>query len=84
MTNLYSIASLLLLTGRLVFGGWLFAILIMALFIQAGTFSGTLKTYLGPITIIALAGTLIESLPLRDIDNLTVTAIAAALGHTLF
>jgi dolichol kinase len=41
-------------------------------------------SYLLPVTIIALVGTLVESLPIRDVDNITVTLVAALLGHLLF
>jgi phytol kinase len=65
-------------------GGWLFSLIIMAIFIRAGQFSGSLASYLPALTIIALAGTLVESLPLRDVDNLTVTACAVIFGYWLF
>jgi dolichol kinase len=35
------------------------------------------------ITIIAFIGTLIESLPFQDIDNITVTVAAVLTGHLL-
>lgn len=64
-------------------GGWFFSLIIVALYLAAGIFTGTLSIYLVPITAIALVGTLIESLPLRDIDNLTITLGALAAGHLL-
>jgi len=65
-------------------GGWLSAAGILWLFVAAGAFPGSISDYLLPITLIALAGTAVESLPVRDIDNITVTATAALLGHLLF
>ncbi|MBW8010537.1 MAG: phosphatidate cytidylyltransferase [Chloroflexi bacterium] len=65
-------------------GGWVFAVTILAIFIANGNFPVSLSDYLMPVTIIAFAGTLVESLPFRDVDNLTVTAVAAALGLKLF
>ncbi|MFC1936876.1 diacylglycerol/polyprenol kinase family protein [Chloroflexota bacterium] len=65
-------------------GGWLFAMVVIAIFVIAGVFPTPLTAYLVPVTLIALAGTAAESLPIKDIDNLSVTAIAAALGHILF
>lgn len=65
-------------------GGWGFAAAITAVFINTGTFSGAFSDYLTTITIIAIVGTLVESLPMRDIDNFTVTAAAIGLGHWLF
>ena len=66
------------------FGGWIFSLAILALYLAAGIFAGSLSNYLLPITVIALIGTLIESLPLRDIDNLTITLGALVTGHLLF
>jgi dolichol kinase len=37
-----------------------------------------------PITIIAVVATLVESLPLKDVDNITITLAAVALGYWLF
>jgi dolichol kinase len=37
----------------------------------------------GPVTVIALIGTLVESFPYKDIDNLTVPLCAILLGHVL-
>ena len=66
------------------FGGWVLALGVIAAFVAAGVFPGPLSIYLLPITLIAVAGTLMESLPLKDIDNITVTLTAVALGHLLF
>ena len=65
-------------------GGWALAAFILGMFVLAGIFLGPFAGYLIPITLIALAGTLVESLPLRDVDNITVTLAAVALGHLLF
>jgi phytol kinase len=65
-------------------GGWALAAFILGIFVLAGFFPGPYTGYLVPITLIALAGTLVESLPLRDVDNITVTLAAVALGHLLF
>jgi phytol kinase len=65
-------------------GGWLFALGIMAIYLAAGTFSGRLLDYLPGITIISIIGAIVESLPFKDIDNLTVPAVAVLLGYLLF
>jgi len=65
-------------------GGWALAAFILGMFVLAGIFVGPFTGYLVPITLIALAGTLVESLPLKDVDNITVTLAAVALGHLLF
>lgn len=66
--------------GMLV-GGWTFAFGIYTVFVFAGVFSGPIWNKLPAITLIALAGMMVETLPLMDIDNLTVTATAVILGH---
>ena len=35
-------------------------------------------------TVIALVGTLVESLPFKDVDNITVTLVAVLLGQLIF
>jgi phytol kinase len=65
-------------------GGWTLAVLILFIFVQAGVFPGPFSIYLLPITVIALVGMLVESLPFLDIDNITVTLAAVLLGHLLF
>jgi len=65
-------------------GGWVLAAFILGMFVLAGVFSGPFTGYLLPITVIALVGTLVESLPLKDVDNITVTLVAVLLGHLLF
>ena len=65
-------------------GGWALAAFILGMFVLAGIFPGPFTAYLIPITLIALAGTAVESLPLKDVDNITVTLAAVALGHWLF
>lgn len=65
-------------------GGWILSVVIMGIFIAAGVFQQSLASYLPGITIIALAGTLVESLPVTDLDNLTVPLVAVVLGYFLF
>jgi phytol kinase len=65
-------------------GGWLLAVLILEVFVAAGEFPGPLSAYLPAVTWIALAGALVESLPIPDIDNLTISVVAVALGLILF
>jgi len=65
-------------------GGWLFSCLVVGIFLWTGVFPGSLSDYLPGITLISLAGTLVESLPFADIDNLTVPLVAVILGQFLF
>lgn len=66
------------------FGGWILSIFVIWVFIAAGVFSSPINDYFLPITIIAVVGTFIESLPLKDIDNITITLAAVVLGYLLF
>jgi len=65
-------------------GGWLLSAFILAAYTGLGVSEGPFSAYLLPLTIIALVSTLVESLPFRDVDNITVTLTAAILGIFLF
>jgi phytol kinase len=69
--------------GMLV-GGWSFAAAVLAIYLSSGVFQGSFTTYLPAITLIALVGTVVETLPLPDVDNITVTLSALVLGLLLF
>ncbi len=65
-------------------GGWLMTIFVIAVYIVAGIFAAPLADYLLPVSIIALGGTLVESLPYKDIDNITLTVVSVIIGHLVF
>ena len=65
-------------------GGWIFAIGVLTIFVEAGTFYGPVEQYILPITWIAILGAIVESLPFKDVDNITVTVAAILMGHLLF
>ena len=65
-------------------GGWALAAFVLGMFVLAGVFHGPFTGYLLPITVIALVGTAVESLPFKDVDNITVTLAAVALGLLFF
>ena len=65
-------------------GGWLMSVVIIFVYIQAGIFPVPITSYLLPITAIALAGSLIESLHYKDIDNVTMTLASVLLGSLFF
>ena len=66
-------------------GGWAFALGFVALFNGMGVFQPVLDMGSATlsITLIALAATIVEALPLRDVDNITTTAVAVLLGIAL-
>ena len=49
-----------------------------------GIFTRPFASFVLPLTIITLVGTLVESLPYRDVDNITVTLAAVLAGLLLF
>ena len=65
-------------------GGWLLTLLIFAIYVGVGQFSEPLGRFILPITWIALGATLVESLPFKDVDNVTLPLVAVLLGHLVF
>ena len=65
-------------------GGWLLTLLIFAIYVWAGVFGGPLTRFLFPVTWIALGAMLVESLPFKEVDNITLTAASALIGHLVF
>jgi phytol kinase len=65
-------------------GGWLVTMLIFAIYIWFGAFSGPITRFLLPVTLIAIGATLVESLPFKDIDNITVVLVSVLIGHLVF
>jgi phytol kinase len=66
------------------FGGWILSALVLVVYIFAGVFPAPFSAYLLPITVIAVAGTIVESLPFKDIDNITVTLASVLVGWFVF
>ncbi|MFZ5881147.1 MAG: diacylglycerol/polyprenol kinase family protein [Chloroflexota bacterium] len=66
------------------FGGWGLTALILFIYVSLGIFSGPFSAFLLPITLVALAGTVIESLPQKDVDNITLTLTAVLVGWFVF
>ncbi len=65
-------------------GGWSLALLVLSVYVAAGVFAAPFAYSLLPVTLIALLAAAVESLPYKDIDNLTLTVAAALLGYFLF
>ena len=66
--------------------GFAFAFVFVAFFSSLGLFGARLAfaDIAWRTGLIALAATLVEALPIRDLDNLTITATALVLGILLF
>jgi phytol kinase len=65
-------------------GGWLMTLFVFAVFVWMGTFPGPLARFLVPMTWIAFGATLVESLPFKDVDNITLVLISVLIGHLAF
>ena len=65
-------------------GGWLMTIFVFAIYVWMDAFSGSLVRFLLPVAWIALAAMLVESLPFKDVDNITLTVVSALIGHFVF
>jgi phytol kinase len=71
-------------SAGMLLGGWTLAVGMVGYNVALGVFQEPFTTYIPAITIIALAATLVETLPLKDLDNITITLSAVVLGHLLF
>ena len=65
-------------------GGWLMSVVVLAAYVAVGVLPAPLNAYLLPVTWIALGAALIESLPFKDVDNITLTVVSALIGHLVF
>ncbi|MHB0965620.1 MAG: diacylglycerol/polyprenol kinase family protein [Bellilinea sp.] len=65
-------------------GGFVFSLLVLTVFIQFSVFDLRLGELLPRLLLISVVCAAVESLPVRDLDNLTVPAAAVALGLLLF
>lgn len=65
-------------------GGALLTALILFIYVNTGVFAAPFNIYLFPIMWIALGGMLTESLPFKDVDNITLTVVTALIGHLVF
>ncbi|HSJ88007.1 MAG TPA: phosphatidate cytidylyltransferase [Anaerolineales bacterium] len=71
-------------TASVFLGGWLLTLFVFAVYVWIGAFSGPVTRFLLPITWIALGAALVESLPFKDIDNVTLPVVSALIGHLVF
>lgn len=65
-------------------GGFVFAALILWVFVRQGFLEAPITDYLLPITMIAGVTTMVESLPFKDIDNISVPLVAVLVGLLVF
>jgi phytol kinase len=65
-------------------GGVLFSLFILGVYVALSIFPGPFSNYLLPILVIGLVSMAVESLPHKDVDNITMTLAAAITGWFLF
>jgi phytol kinase len=65
-------------------GGWVLTLFVFSIYVWFGAFSGPVTRFLAPVTWIALGATLIESLPFKDVDNITIIVACVLIGHLVF
>jgi phytol kinase len=65
-------------------GGWILSALMLFVYVTFGVFSAPFASYLLPLTVIAFIAMLVESLPYKDVDNITMTLAAALAGWLIF
>jgi len=65
-------------------GGFLLAALILWIYVSVGVFPGPFSGLLAPLAILSLTAAAVESLPFRDVDNLTVTVAVVLVGVLVF
>jgi phytol kinase len=65
-------------------GGFILAAFILWVYVAARVFPGPFSGYLVPLAILSLTAAAVESLPYRDVDNLTVPLAAVLVGLLFF
>ena len=65
-------------------GGWVLTMFIFAIYVWANVFNGPVTRFLLPVSLVALSAMLVESLPFKDVDNITLTVVSALIGHLVF
>lgn len=66
------------------FGGWLLSLAVLAVYLAVGYFPANAANLLPAVTWVALAATLVETLPVKDVDNITITLAALVVGRLVF
>jgi len=65
-------------------GGAVLTALILFIYVSVGILAAPFSMYIIPILWVALGSMLIESLPFKDVDNITLTVVSALIGHLVF
>lgn len=65
-------------------GGALLSALVLFVYVSMGIFASPFSMYILPIAWIALGAMLVESLPFKDVDNVTLSIVSVMIGHVVF
>jgi phytol kinase len=65
-------------------GGLIFSVAVLYVFVANGVFDGPLVSHFWRLALIAVLAAFVESLPVKDIDNLTVPLTVVILGMFLY
>ena len=68
----------------MLFGSFSFSVLVLWFFVWQGYFEAPITDYLIYIGMIAVVATMVESLPYKDVDNITVPIVSVLLGLLFF
>ena len=68
----------------MLFGSVVFNLVVLWIYGLFGIFAAPVSSLIWPVIIISLVGTLVETLPVKDFDNVTVPVAAVLLGLLLF
>lgn len=66
------------------FGGLVFSVFVIYVFVANGFFPGPIGDHLWRLAVIAFGAAVVESMPVKDIDNLTVPLVSILLGSLLY
>lgn len=66
------------------FGGFIFSIVLLHIFINSGYIQLTFTDYLIKTLLLSFMATIVESLPIRDLDNITVPMSVVIVGLIIF
>jgi phytol kinase len=67
-------------TAAVLVGGIIFSLAVLSVYLAAGKFPGLLIDYVPAVVIISFVCSLVESIPISNIDNITVPITAVILG----
>ncbi len=65
-------------------GGLALSLLILAVYLHQGVFAGPVQAYAWPLLVLGVVAVAVESLPVSEIDNLTLPLVLSLIGYWVF